>query len=291
MVNYFLDIKEQYRASGNTRYDMLLVPYDATSTWQKGADRGPEAIVDASCHVELYDLETDCEAYTAGVSTNRPRLDFSSPQAMVQSVRRQVSAILERRAVPIVVGGEHSVSIGAVQAAAVRFPDVTVLQLDAHADLRNEYNNSPLNHACIMARIKEVCPIVQVGIRSMDRSELPLIDAERFFPAHSINDNSAWMEKALDQLTPNVYITIDLDVFDPGIMPATGTPEPGGLSWYPVLSFLRRVVSGKNLVGFDVVELCPGDNPHPAFLAAKLIYKIITYHHLKEIKEDPHGKK
>jgi agmatinase len=290
-MNYFLDIEEQYRTPGATRYDMLLVPYDATSTWQKGADRGPEAIVDASCHVELYDLETDCEAYTAGISTNRPEFDFSSPQAMVQSVRRQVSAILEQGAMPIVVGGEHSVSVGAVQAAAGKFTDLTVLQLDAHADLRNEYNGSPLNHACAMARIKEMCPLVQVGIRSMDRTEISSIAAERFFPAHAIHDNSAWVQKALAALSQNVYITIDLDVFDPGIMPATGTPEPGGLSWYPVLSFLRRVISGKNLVGFDVVELCPGDNPHPDFLAARLIYKIISYHHLKEMKEETHEKK
>jgi agmatinase len=279
-MKYFLDIEQQYRDPQQSRYTVLLVPNDGTSTWRKGADRGPEAVVEASCYVELYDLETQTQAYTQGICTQRPRFDFRSPEGMVHEVAEQVHAVMERGSMPVLIGGEHSISIGAVKAMAAGVPNVSVLQLDAHADLRNEYRGSAFNHACAMARIREVCPIVQVGIRSMDGSEKAAIESDRFFPAYRIHDTMEWMEKAAGQLSQNVYLTIDLDVFDPAIMPDTGTPEPGGLTWYPVLDFLRRVVAEKNIVGFDVVELCPGDNPHPAFLAAKLIYKIITYHTL-----------
>jgi agmatinase len=279
-MKYFLDIEQQYRDPQQSRYTVLLVPYDGTSTWRKGADRGPEAVVEASCYVELYDLETQTQAYTQGICTQRPRFDFRSPEGMVHEVAEQVHAVMERGSMPVLIGGEHSISIGAVKAMAAGVPNVSVLQLDAHADLRNEYRGSAFNHACAMARIREVCPIVQVGIRSMDGSEKAAIESDRFFPAYRIHDTTEWMEKAVGQLSQNVYLTIDLDVFDPAIMPDTGTPEPGGLTWYPVLDFLRRVIAEKNIVGFDVVELCPGDNPHPAFLAAKLIYKIITYHTL-----------
>jgi agmatinase len=279
-MKYFLDIEQQYRDPQQSRYTVLLVPYDGTSTWRKGADRGPEAVVEASCYVELYDLETQTQAYTQGICTQRPRFDFRSPEGMVHEVAEQVHTVMERGSMPVLIGGEHSISIGAVKAMAAGVPNVSVLQLDAHADLRNEYRGSAFNHACAMARIREVCPIVQVGIRSMDGSEKAAIESDRFFPAYRIHDTTEWMEKAVGQLSQNVYLTIDLDVFDPAIMPDTGTPEPGGLTWYPVLDFLRRVIAEKNIVGFDVVELCPRDNPHPAFLAAKLIYKIITYHTL-----------
>jgi len=281
-VKHFLDIEQQYRSPDNARYTVVLVPYDATSTWQKGADKGPEALIAASCFVELYDLETDQEAYRAGIYTKRPQLDFSSARAMTEAVEKEVMILFKKHSLPILLGGEHSISIGAVQAAVRNIQNLSVLQLDAHADLRNEYQGSKYNHACTMARIKEICPIVQVGIRSLDRSELKLIQHDRLFPAKDIYDNDEWMEKAIAQLTQNVYVTIDLDVFDPSIMPATGTPEPGGLLWYPVLTFLRKVIACKNLVGFDVVELCPKDDPHPAFLAAKLVYKIISYHTIKE---------
>jgi agmatinase len=281
-VKHFLDIDLQYRNSENARYTVVLVPYDATSTWQKGADKGPDALINASCFVELYDLETDQEAYRAGIYTDRPRFDFSSPHAMIQTVRNQAKNYFQRRTLPIFLGGEHTISIGAVEAAFHAVHNLNVLQLDAHADLRNEYQNSKYNHACTMARIRELCPVVQVGIRSMDRSEVEFIQSDRFFPAQNIHDNDKWMEKAISQLTRNVYVTIDVDVFDPSVMPATGTPEPGGLLWYQVLKFLRKVIESKNLIGVDVVELCPKEDPHPAFLAAKLVYKIISYHHFKE---------
>jgi agmatinase len=178
----------------------------------------------------------------------------------------------------IVIGGEHSVSIGSIQAHAEKYDDLTVLQLDAHTDLRDEYHDSKYNHACVMARVKEKCPIVQVGIRSMDASEKDSIDSSRTFFAKDIYNNTDWIKQVISKLTDNVYVTIDLDVFDPSIMPSTGTPEPGGLLWYDVLMLLKNISKKKNIVGFDVVELCPeSHNRAPDFLAAKLIYKFLSY--------------
>jgi len=176
------------------------------------------------------------------------------------------------------VGGEHSVSIGSIKAHAERFDKLSVLQLDAHADLRQEYNGSKYNHACVMARAKELCPIVQVGVRSMSSSERESVDESRMFLSRDIHDNTDWIGQAVSTLSNDVYITIDLDVFDPSIVPSTGTPEPGGLLWYEVLTFLKAVSAEKNVVGFDVVELCPDSrNKAPDFLAAKLIYKLLSY--------------
>jgi len=176
------------------------------------------------------------------------------------------------------VGGEHSVSIGSVRAHVANDADITVMQLDAHCDLRDEYEGSKYNHACVMARITELCPILQVGIRSMDSSEKEALDKNRVVFAEDVCGDKAWIEKAVSKLSDKVYVTIDLDVFDPSIMPSTGTPEPGGLLWYDVLGLLRAVFEKKNVVGFDVVELCPDErNKAPDFLAAKLIYKLLSY--------------
>jgi agmatinase len=178
----------------------------------------------------------------------------------------------------VVIGGEHSVSIGSIKTYAEHFANLTVLQLDAHADLREKYNGSKYNHACVMARAKELCPIVQVGIRSMDYSEKESIDPSRTFFAKDIYNNTDWIKKVISKLSDKVYITIDVDVFDPSIMPSTGTPEPGGLLWYDVIGFLKSVFEKKDVVGFDVAELCPDTkNKAPDFLAAKLIYKLLSY--------------
>jgi agmatinase len=188
--------------------------------------------------------------------------------------------MLDRSKFPVVLGGEHSVSIGAIQAVAKRFDNLTVLQLDAHTDLRDSYEGSTHNHACMMARAKELVPIVQVGIRSMDICEKPNLDNERVFFAHTLCGMKAdvWISDVVELLTENVYLTVDLDVFDPSIMPATGTPEPGGLGWYEVIELIHAVCSRRNLVGFDLVELCPRENLWGSdFLAAKLLYKTLTY--------------
>ena len=278
MQDYFFDIPEYFSKIENSKYSIISVPFDQTSTWQKGADKAPKAILEASKQIEIYDIETDYEAYKNRIYTHHKKLDVSDSEKMIDSVEKCILFYLNRNIFPIVIGGEHSVAIGAVKAISSYYNNITVLQLDAHTDLRDEYRNSKYNHACTMTRIKEFSSIVQVGIRSMDISEKRFIDKDRIFYAKDIYNSLNWIEKILSILTKNVYITIDLDVFDPSIVPSTGTPEPGGLDWYTVLKLLREICCKKNLVGFDVCELCPGINKSSDLLAAKLIYKIIGYH-------------
>jgi agmatinase len=258
---------------------VVPVPYDGTSTWHKGADAGPRALVEASAAVELYDIETGREPWRDGIRTLADLECPLDPEGMTASVWEAVDAILEGGELPVVIGGEHSVTIGAVNAAADRFDDLTVLQIDAHADTRESYEGSSHNHACVMARARERCPIIQVGIRSTDAAEMPGLDPARVFWAHDIvpaRDDS-WMDEVVGLLTPNVYVTIDLDAFDPSLIPATGTPEPGGLEWYPVNRLLRRVARSSRVVGFDVVELLPAEGHHAsAFTAAKLVYRFLA---------------
>ena len=262
----------------NSKIVVIPVPYDETSTWIKGADKGPEAIIEASANMELYDIETDSEVCLKGIYTDEPVKEKSSPEKMVGAVEKRVSRHLNNKKFTIVFGGEHSVSLGAIKAHAKNNKDMCVLQLDAHSDLKDEYDGSKYNHTCVMARVKEICPIVQVGIRSMDSSEKDNMDKNNVFFAKDIVDNKKWIDKVISKLSKNVYLTIDLDVFDPSIMPSTGTPEPGGLLWYDVLALLKKVIEKKNLVGFDVAELCPNEqNKAPDFLAAKLIYKILSF--------------
>ncbi len=262
------------------RAQMVLVPvpYDETSTWGKGADQGPDALIRASEHLEAYDIETRYEVSDHGFYTDVPVTEKQSPEAMIQAVYTRVRQRLDQNKFCIVLGGEHSVSIGAVQAHAEKFSDLTVLQLDAHSDLRDEYHGSQYNHACVMARIRQCCSIVQVGIRSMDATELSRVEPDRMFFAADIIGQSVWVERAIEKTAPNVYVTIDLDVFDSSLMPSTGTPEPGGLFWYDVMRFLRRLCKERRVVGFDVVELCPSQgNRAPDFMAAKLVYTFSSY--------------
>ncbi|PIE83884.1 MAG: agmatinase [Bacteroidia bacterium] len=274
----FGDLPEEFSTFENARVAILPIPYDGTSTWVKGADRGPEALLEASANMELYDIESDTEPYTVGIWTAPPITEASSPEAMVEASQREAQRLIDAGKFVVTIGGEHSVSIGPIRAHAARYADLTVLQIDAHIDLRDEYEGSPYNHACVMARAQEVADIVQVGIRSMDADEKARLDPQRVFWAHRVVGQSGWEQEAIDCMRENVYITIDLDGFDPAICPSTGTPEPGGLQWYPTLSFLRRVFETRRVVGFDIVELCP--NPHERssdFLAAKLLYRLLAF--------------
>lgn len=257
---------------------IVPVPYDETSTWMKGADKGPDAILEASVNLEFYDLETASEAHLKGIHTIPPVLEKETPEKLVNAVRDKVSALLTEKKFPVVIGGNHSVSIGSIKAFSEYFNNFSVLQLDAHADLRQSYEGSQYNHACAMARARECAPIVQVGIRSMSVDELPYADKERMFCSHELFYNKSLYKKALDKLSENVYITIDLDVFDPSIMPSTGTPEPGGPEYFELMHFMRDVIKSRNVVGFDVVELCPSvANKAPDFIAAKIIYQLLSY--------------
>ncbi|MCU0364010.1 MAG: agmatinase [Bacteroidales bacterium] len=257
---------------------VLPVPYDATSTWIKGADKGPDAILEASVNLEFYDIETDSEAHLKGIHTVEPVSGCSNPAEMVDAVYNRTLALLDDGKFPVIIGGNHSVSIGAIKAFASRFSDLTVLQLDAHGDMRDEYEGSPFNHACVMARAREVAPVVQAGIRSISAGELKNIERDRIFYAHELTYDKSLYRKAIETLTSNVYITIDLDVLDPSLMPSTGTPEPGGPDYRELIHFLRDVIRQRNVLGFDVVELCPSEyNKAPDFVAAKIIYQLLSY--------------
>lgn len=256
---------------------ILPVAFDGTSTGQKGADKGPQSILEVSNQLEWFDIETRSEVYYHGIYTDKPIVTKSSVD-MIKKVREKISHTLNHHKFPVLIGGEHSVSIGAIQAANTFYSDLSVLQLDAHADLRDQYQGSTFNHACVMARAKECCEIVQVGIRSADIAEIKKMEPEKTFWAHEIHDHQGWIDEVPSQLKKNVYVTIDLDVFDPSIMPSTGTPEPGGLLWYQVLKLLKTIAKNKTIIGFDVVELCPNaSNKAPDYLAAKLIYKLLSY--------------
>ncbi|MCL1942428.1 MAG: agmatinase [Candidatus Azobacteroides sp.] len=257
---------------------ILPVPYDTTSTWVKGADKGPDALLEASVALEWYDIETKTQVYLHGINTAPPVTGKTKPELLCDEVESRLLKIISDKKFPVIIGGNHTVSIGAFRVMAKAYQDLTILQLDAHSDLRKTYEGSALNHACVMHRAKELCPITQVGIRSMCDEETYYYDQNRIFFAHEMLEDKTWQRKALKTLNKNVYITIDLDVFDPGIMPSTGTPEPGGLGYYEALYFLRAVIESRNVVGFDVVELCPNENNKaPDFLAARFIYQLLTY--------------
>ncbi len=264
---------------------ILPVPYDATSDWIKGSDKGPKAIIEASQNLELYDIETDSQVYKKGIHTAAPTKELLSPEKLVKEVYENVKSFLSKKKYVVTIGGNHTVSIGAMKAFTEEFTELTILQLDAHADLRQDYKNSKYNHACVMARARELCPVVQVGIRSMSAEEKYYMDEERVIFAHETLYKENWEKRALKHLTKNVYLTLDLDVFDTSLLPSTGTPEPGGMQYYQVLHFLKKVISNYNLAGFDVVELCPIDNNKaPDFLAAKLIYQILSCRFSKQEK-------
>ena len=275
---HFLDMDdERLYELDNARYVILGVPYDGTSTFVKGADKGPQAILDASDSLELYDIQYQYEGWLAGIHTDHHDYDLQPPETMVDSVYRRMKHFMGMGKRPILLGGEHSVSVGAIRAMAESYPDLTVLQIDAHADLRDSYHDSPYNHACVMRRAQEVAKVVQVGIRNVCSEELPNVVPENIVYAHLIHNREDWMEKALGRLSDNIYMTVDLDGFDPSILPATGTPLPGGLLWYPTLAFLEKVFQNKNVVGFDVVELCPQEDSKVSdVLAATLVYKMLT---------------
>jgi agmatinase len=261
---------------------IVPVPYDETSTWMRGADNGPDAILQASVNLEFYDVETASEAHLKGINTVEPVTEKETPEKLVNAVYSRTLSLLRENKFPVIIGGNHTVSIGAIKAFSEHFDNLSVLQLDAHADLRQEYEGSEFNHACAMARARELAPIVQVGIRSMSECELPYAEKDRMFYSHELYYDKNLYLNAMDKLTENVYITIDLDVFDPSIMPSTGTPEPGGPEYFELLHFMRDVIRKKNVVGFDVVELCPSSvNKAPDYIAARIIYQLLSYRFAK----------
>lgn len=282
----FLDMDPQFSELEQAQYVLLPVPYDKTSTFQKGADKGPQAILDASDSIELYDVVTDNEAYTAGIFTDDHIYNFDTPEDMVQSVYDRVKYFLNQKKTVALLGGEHSISIGAIKAFSEKYHQLSVLQIDAHADLREEYHDSPYNHACVMRRAQEYANVVQVGIRNVCSEEREYIVPENMFYAHEIKKNPNWIDQIINKLSDYVYLTIDLDGFDPSVVPATGTPLPGGLSWYEVNDLLEKLFTQRKVVAFDVVELCPQqDDKTSDVLAAVLVYRIISWMEKLRTKE------
>ena len=277
----FGGIEEKYADWEAATFAVIPVPYDLTTTYQSGSRRGPAAILDASGNMELYDEELDRETYLAGICTFAPvEAEAAGPEPMVRKVEERVAEALQGGKIPVVLGGEHSISLGAVRALKKEYPNLSVLQLDAHADMRDSYQGSPYSHACIARRAREVCPVVQVGIRSLSAEEAVFLKANpvKTWSVEAIRSGSDWPEALARDLSEDVFVTIDLDVLDPSIMPSTGTPEPGGLLWHEVLSVLREVSRRRRVRGFDVVELAPLPGiVAPDFLAAKLTYRMMGY--------------
>jgi agmatinase len=278
ILHNFGGLSKEYSSYKNAKIVILPVPFDKTSSWIKGSDRGPYAIINASRNLELYDIETASEIYKKGIHTARPVISSNSLE-MIDRVYKKTKKLLSDKKFVVILGGEHSVSLGAIKAHVELFRHLSILHLDAHSDMRDSYEGNKYSHACVMARTKEITKnIISAGIRSMDSSELKNINKQRIFYASDIRKSKNWINKVTRKLSKNVYITIDLDVFDPSIMPSTGTPEPGGLGWYEVIDLLENVSKNKNIVGFDVVELCPSrGNVAPDFMAAKLIYKLLSF--------------
>jgi agmatinase len=265
----------------DARAVILPVPVDRTTSYVGGTRNGPRELLIASSHMELWDEEVGVDVHGAGIFTlPEMELPFGELDAVMDEIQRVAYEILSRDKFLVTLGGEHSITPPLVAAAAQRYPGLSVLQIDAHADLRHSYMGTIHNHACAMRRVLDLAPLTQVGIRSLSSEEatvLPSLKTTVFYDMNMRRDPN-WVDRVVDSLADPVYITIDVDGLDPAIMPATGTPEPGGLSWYEALTILRRVVHQRQVVGCDVVELSPIPGlVAPNFLCAKLVYKILTY--------------
>jgi agmatinase len=275
------DEHSQYTTS---RAVIFPVPLERTTSYEHGTRNGPAAILAASRNMELYDEELELEPYKEiGIHT-LPAIDTADGtlDEVISEIFTAQLGLLEDEKFTVALGGEHSLTPPLVSATAKRHKNLSVLQIDAHADLRDEYQGNPASHACAMRRVVEICPAVQVGIRSLSVEEaqaIPRLHTSVYWAKDIARAPlKSWIAKVLSDLSPNVYLTIDLDGFDPAIVPATGTPEPGGLDWMQVTSLIRAVADHKKIVGMDVVELLPQPGDHASdFLAAKLVYKCLGY--------------
>ncbi|MBW2976732.1 agmatinase [Candidatus Woesearchaeota archaeon] len=283
----FGEIEDELSNYENSKVVILPVPYEKTTTYVKGTAKGPAAILEASRNMELYDEELDRNIYHVGICTLNELNIQEKPELMVDIVNEGVRRLISENKFPVIIGGEHSITPGCVKAFAESHEDFSVLQLDAHADLREEYDGTKFSHACATKRCLDICKnIVQVGIRSLDYEEAVFAkkNKQEIFWAKDILGNDDWMPRAVSKLSKNVYITLDLDVLDHSIMPSVGTPEPGGMGYYQLLKFLKQVFEKRNVIGFDIVELCPNDKHIGSdFTAARILYKMIGYKFAKEL--------
>jgi agmatinase len=276
----FAGLSPQAAAFAKAKVVVLPVPYDGTTEFKSGAREGPQAIIDASPYLELYDAELDRDISEVGIHT-LPEVQphMGSPELMVERVYGIAKSLLDKNKLIAMLGGEHLLTLGMVKACKEKYRKLSVLQLDAHTDLRDQYQGTKYSNACVMRRVWELCPVVQVGVRSFSLEERQFMQKQKIEPFYAEAATSPdFVSRVVSKLTPQVYVSIDLDVFDPSIMSAVGTPEPGGMSWQQVLELLRAVGAKKKIVGFDLTELCPREGPIScAYLAAKLAYKMMGY--------------
>jgi agmatinase len=280
----FGGLSEEHSRYETSRAVIFPIPLERTTTYERGTRNGPAAILKASHNLELYDEELDTEPYKEiGIHTLPPidTMDGTLDEVLAEIFTAQV-ALLDDDKLSVALGGEHSLTPPLVTAVGKKYQNLSVLHIGAHASLRDEYQANPSSHACAMRRVLEVCPAVQVGIRSLSAEEahaIPQLSTKIYWAKDVARlPLKSWVAKVLDELNPNVYVTIDVDGFDPSIIPATGSPQPGGLDWYQVTALLRAVASHKKIVGLDVVELLPQPGNHASdFLAAKLVYKCLGY--------------
>ncbi len=278
----FLGLDPEFSDPASARYAILPIPYDATTSYLAGARDGPRAVITASQQVEWFDEELEIEGHSAGIATLDPvEPDLSSPDGMHQRVFNEARRVVKQGKFLFGLGGEHSITSGLVRALMTRRRRLSVLQIDAHADLRDTYQGSGYSHACVMRRVHDLgANLVPVGIRSFSAKEHGFMKRAAITPitARQCHDTNDWIERAVDSLSENVYITIDIDGLDPAFAPGTGTPEPGGLSYYQVLDLLAAVTKAKTVLGADVVEVRPVPGQAVTeFLAARLMYKLICY--------------
>lgn len=279
--NNFGGLPLKYSNHEGSRVLIIPIPYERTVSYRKGTRKGPQAIIEASKNLELYDEELKEEIYKIGIHTlNEIKPLCDDPKEMIEKVFEIISPEVKVGRLVITLGGEHSITIASVKAHREKFKNLSVLQLDAHADLRDSYCGTKYSHASVIRRILDFTPVTQVGIRSLSKEEADFVKKRKrvVFFAKDIFKNKTFFEEIMSSLSEEVYLTIDLDVLDPSIMPSVGTPEPGGFQWYDILNFLHTLSQRKKIVGFDVVELAPiSGNVSPDFLAARLIYKLIGY--------------
>ncbi len=273
----------EYSDFASSQVLMLPVSYEGTVSYGTGTGSGAMAIVDASRNMELYEEETDSEVYKIGIHTLPEFKPRETPEAMMADLYDYSTELVKTGKFLCMLGGEHSVSAPVIKAHHEKYPDLSVVQIDAHADLRDSYDGTPHSHASIMARVvKDLgIPSIQVGIRSISGDEVRALKEglpTKIFWARNIVGRTDWIDEAVDSLSDHVYLTIDIDGLDPSIMPTTGTPEPGGLGWYETLTFIRKLAESKQIVGMDLVEYSYSENfDSPAFLCAKLVYKSLAY--------------
>ncbi len=289
--NFLAIPEDEYCSYKKSKFVIQSAPYEYTSSYHAGSDKGPSAILKVSHYVELYDEELDQETYKQVGICTLPPMDFKNKvdEKAVKLIEKNTRNLLKDSKFPVTLGAEHTISLGCVRAVRETYPDVCVLQIDAHSDLRESYNNNPYSHASVMYRVQELgVPLTQIGIRAQCVEEAELIKSSKHihtFYAHQIRRNPNWADEALKTLGENVYISIDADGFDPSIVPAVGTAEPNGMFWNETLEFLKKVCEKKHIVGFDVVEIAPvKGNTLTEFTMAKLVYRLIGYISGKKIK-------